>query len=123
VNAVLREITKLWAIRDRLVVRSSVIPSAKYCWSGSLLRFANGSTTMDNRGATMGFETGGTTDVTVVEAGQRIGIGQTRHATAAKTMIAAAVAAIAVTGGRLRRSAGDRACETSGAAIASGRSE
>src|SRR5262245_56561845 len=42
------------AIRDRSVVRSSVIPSAKYCRSGSLLRLANGSTTIDKRGATRG---------------------------------------------------------------------
>src|ERR1700756_3160728 len=38
-------------IRDRSVVRSSVIPSAKYCCSGSLLRFAKGRTTIDRRGA------------------------------------------------------------------------
>ena len=38
-------------IRDRSVVRSSVIPSAKYCCSGSLLRLAKGSTTIDRRGA------------------------------------------------------------------------
>src|SRR6266550_8216209 len=44
------------ASRDRSVVRSSVIPSAKYCWSGSLLRLANGSTTIDRRGATRGCE-------------------------------------------------------------------
>ena len=50
----LREITKLCLIRDRSVVRSSVIPSAKYCCSGSLLRLANGSTTIDRRGATRG---------------------------------------------------------------------
>src|SRR6476620_8573217 len=42
------------AIRDRSVVRSSVIPSAKYCCSGSLLRLANGSTTIERRGATGG---------------------------------------------------------------------
>src|SRR6516162_7698048 len=54
VKAVLREITKLWAIRDRSVVRSSVTPSAKYCWSGSLLRLVNGSTTIERRGATRG---------------------------------------------------------------------
>src|SRR6516165_8094608 len=38
-------------IRERSVVRSSVIASAKYCWSGSLPRLANGSTTIDSRGA------------------------------------------------------------------------
>src|SRR5438874_2738019 len=41
-------------IRDRSVVRSSVIPSAKYCCSGSLFRLAKGSTTIDRRGATAG---------------------------------------------------------------------
>src|SRR5690349_9507267 len=30
------------------------MPSAKYCWSGSLPRLANGSTTIDRRGATAG---------------------------------------------------------------------
>src|SRR6266446_4730922 len=56
VNAVLREITNMCASRDRSVVRSSVIPSAKYCWSGSLLRLANGNTTIDRRGARRGCE-------------------------------------------------------------------
>src|SRR6185503_6035743 len=50
----LREITSMPAIRDKSVVRSSVIPSARYCCSGSLLRLANGSTTIDRRGATRG---------------------------------------------------------------------
>jgi len=49
VNAVWREITKLCGILDRSVVRSSVMPSAKYCWSGSSLRSANGRTTIDSR--------------------------------------------------------------------------
>src|SRR5205809_6431239 len=51
VNAVLREITRTFRRRDRSVVRSSVTPSAKYCCSGSLLRFAKGRTTIDSRGA------------------------------------------------------------------------
>src|SRR3954451_744038 len=38
-------------MRDRSVVKSSVIPSAKYCCSGSLLRLLKGSTTIDRRGA------------------------------------------------------------------------
>src|SRR5215469_15984722 len=42
------------AIRDRSVVRFSVTPSAKYCWSGSLLRLVKGSTTIDRRGAWWG---------------------------------------------------------------------
>src|SRR5215472_15702762 len=49
-KAVLRAITKLPEIRDRSVVRSSVMPSAKYSWSGSRDRFSNGSTTNDSRG-------------------------------------------------------------------------
>src|SRR5215831_13307176 len=44
------------AMRDRSVVRSSVSPSAKYCCSGSLPRLANGSTTIDSRGAVTGGE-------------------------------------------------------------------
>ena len=48
VNAVLRAITKLPAIRDRSVVRSSVIASTKYSCSGSLDKFAKGNTTMDS---------------------------------------------------------------------------
>jgi len=52
VKAVLREITNMSAIRDRSVVRSSVIPSAKYCWSRSSLRLVKGSTTIERRGAT-----------------------------------------------------------------------
>jgi hypothetical protein len=45
---VLREITSIPASRDRSVVRSSVIPSAKYCCSLSSLRLANGRTTIDS---------------------------------------------------------------------------
>jgi len=59
VNAVLREITSISGIRDRSVVRSSVMPSAKYCCSGSLLRLVNGNTTIDRRGAASGGEIGG----------------------------------------------------------------
>src|ERR1700731_3790857 len=50
-NAVLRAITKLPEIRERSVVRSSVIESAKYSLSGSFDRFVNGRTTIDKRGA------------------------------------------------------------------------
>src|SRR6266478_1607801 len=41
--------TKLPEIRERSVVRFSVIPSAKYSWSGSRERFSNGRTTIDSR--------------------------------------------------------------------------
>src|ERR1700731_2623384 len=42
--------TKLPVMRERSVVRSSVIPSAKYSCSGSLLRLVKGSITTDSRG-------------------------------------------------------------------------
>src|SRR5215469_4073321 len=41
-------ITKLPEIRERSVVRSSVMASAKYSCSGSFDKFANGRTTTDN---------------------------------------------------------------------------
>src|SRR6516162_6583448 len=50
VNAAPRAITKLPEIRERSVVRPSVRPSAKYSWSGSLLRLVKGSTTIDSGG-------------------------------------------------------------------------
>src|SRR6267143_2171993 len=43
--------TKLPEIRERSVVRFSVIPSAKYSCSGSCERFSNGKTTIDSRDA------------------------------------------------------------------------
>src|ERR1700736_1388818 len=73
-------------IRDRSVVRSSVIPSAKYCWSGSLLRLANGSTTIDRCGATKGCEidvAAGATAAGGVE--EDLVAGQPHQATAAMT--------------------------------------
>src|SRR3984893_615375 len=47
------------------VVKSSVIASAKYSCSGSLLRLANGSTTIDSRGAERGGNVGRATGVAV----------------------------------------------------------
>src|SRR6266478_5675480 len=38
-------------MRERSVVRSSVIPSAKYSWSGSFDRLLKGRTTIERRGA------------------------------------------------------------------------
>jgi hypothetical protein len=113
VNAVLREITKLWAIRDRLVVRSSVIPSAKYCWSGSLLRLPNGSTTIDRRGATSGCTidaAAGPVGIGVEETvawsvglparKKKVAAGQNHHAMQTMTSAAAAAVPMMV---RLRR--------------------
>src|SRR5262249_53925588 len=74
------------AMRDRLVVRSSVIPSAKYCWSVSLPRLAKGSTTIDIRGATRCCAV----DVAVAVAGVGDGfvVGQGHHAVKAATITA-----------------------------------
>ena len=47
----LRAITTLPSMRETSVIRSSVMPSAKYSCCGSLLRLANGRTTIDSRGA------------------------------------------------------------------------
>ena len=52
----MREITSMPTIRERSVVRSSVIASVKYCCSRSLLRLVNGRTTIDRRGAVTGDE-------------------------------------------------------------------
>jgi hypothetical protein len=81
VKAVLREITKLSAICDRSVVRSSVTPSAKYCCSRSSLRLAKGRTTIDKRGTADGtigavvFSSGGA--VTVADGA--LGDGHRHH--------------------------------------------
>src|SRR5580700_9486829 len=90
-NAVLREMTKLPEIRERSVVRSSVMPSAKYCWLGSLLRLAKGSTTIDRRGAGAA-EVGAAADgASVTAALSRIGASRQAASPAAKrTTITAA---------------------------------
>src|SRR5438309_3200298 len=97
-------------IRERSVVRSSVTPSAKYCCSGSLLRLAKGSTTIDKRGATAGSITGGAV-WTVSEAlpttsggrGQDLVPGHNHQAMIAITSAPAAVAAIATGAARRGR--------------------
>src|SRR6516162_7896350 len=90
------------AIRDRSVVRSSVIPSARYCCSGSLLRLANGSTTIDNRGAAGCSTTDGTGSVlsfseptAVVGMGEDLVAGHSHQAMTPMTSAPAATAAIA----------------------------
>src|SRR6516164_6972579 len=62
-NAVFREITNIFEILDKSVVRSSVIPSAKYCCSRSSLRLVKGSTTIDRRGAVVGGALDGVDDI------------------------------------------------------------
>src|SRR5215813_3226526 len=99
-------------MRDRLVVRSSVIPSAKYCWSGSLLRLANGSTTIDRRGATRGWAM----EVAAATAWEVLGAVLTGqpHQTAAETKTATVAMAVAAKAARRRRAmTGTRNPETS----------
>jgi hypothetical protein len=106
-------------IRDRSLVRSSVIPSAKYCWSGSLLRLVNGSTTIDRRGATSGCEikaAAGAVGIGVAEAAawsadfpgreNKVSAGQNHHER--QTTISAAAAAVPMIV-RLRRAGNLRA--------------
>src|SRR5262245_55170513 len=45
-------------MRERSVVRSSVMPSAKYSWSGAVDRLVNATTTIDGRGAGLAAVTG-----------------------------------------------------------------
>jgi hypothetical protein len=52
-----REMTRKACVFASVVVSSSVRPSAKYSFSGSVLRFAKGSTAMDRVGADAGPET------------------------------------------------------------------
>src|SRR6516165_5666939 len=80
----------MWASRDKSVVKSSVIPSAKYCCSGSLLRLAKGNTTIDRRGAVSGCAT----EVVAATAGVGEGFagGKSHHAPTAVTKTAAAAA-------------------------------
>src|SRR5207248_8248735 len=87
-----RAITNMLGMRDRPVVTSSVIPSAKYCLSGSLLRLANGSTTIDRRGATKGCEI----DVAVATSGAEecFVVGQSHHAPTPRASTAAVAATI-----------------------------
>lgn len=74
------EITKLPTMRDRSVVRSSVIASTKYSCSGSLDRLAKGRTTIDRRG-------GGFASVLATADGRR-GLGGAETGGVAATAIA-----------------------------------
>src|SRR6187200_339030 len=94
------------AMRDRSVVRSSVIASAKYCWSGSLLRFVKGSTTIDRRGATAGFGIKGVAAAatTAGKVGEDLVVGQIHQVTSAIRSTANGAATIAARAVRRRRS-------------------
>src|SRR6516165_11897660 len=84
-NAVLREITNTSGSRERLVVKSSVIPSAKYSWPGSLLRLTKGSTTIERRGATKGWPVAVVAATARVAAGEDLVVGQNHQVTIAIT--------------------------------------
>src|SRR5438445_9018676 len=110
------------AMRDISVVKSSVIPSAKYCWSGSLLRLVKGSTTIDRRGVTRGC----TMDVAAgapvrIAVGEDLVAGQNHQGMTAMTTTAAAAAAIAATALRRRRGDAIGPPDTGSSAMASWR--
>src|SRR5215472_3574959 len=92
--------------RDRSAVRSSVIPSAKYCCSGSLLRLANGSTTIDRRGRTRGCDIGVAT--AAAETGEGFVVGHSHQPL--MMMISATAAAAPIAAGTM--------CLRLGAAVA-----
>src|SRR5689334_2664713 len=107
-------------MRDKSVVRSSVIPSAKYCCSGSLLRLANGNTTIDSRGATRG----AAIDIEAATAGvgERFVVGQNQKALVAIISATAAAAPIAAGVMGLWRGAAISVLDAGSSATASGRS-
>src|SRR6516162_3029566 len=61
--------TKLPEIRDRSLVKSSVIPSAKYSWSGSFDRLLKGRTTIDRRAGDLSSVAGGFCALVAMVAG------------------------------------------------------
>src|SRR5215470_3008452 len=83
--------TNMSGICDRSVVRSSVIASAKYCWSGSLLRLAKGSTTIDRRGVAREWAMEVVAAAATAAGGADVvlGISQTHQAITAMTSTAA----------------------------------
>src|SRR5262249_41544442 len=106
-------------IPERSVVKSSVIPSAKYCWSGSLLRLAKGSTTIDICAAARGCATDVPAAIPDVEAG--FAAGHSHRAPAATTSTAAATIAITTRAALRRRDAGIAADDVGRSATALGR--
>ena len=78
--------------------KSSVIPSAKYSWSGSFDRFAKGRTTIDSRGAGVLATAGGICRLAAAGAwtdnAGEFPLGQAHQATIAKPIAARRLAAI-----------------------------
>src|ERR1051325_10976541 len=95
-------------MRDKSVVKFSVIPSAKYCCSGSLLRLPNGRTTIDRRGAAFASEAGEfwalvTAGAWASTAGE-FAFGHVHHTAAPIPTTPTRLAATTVSGGVWRRS-------------------
>src|SRR5215831_11803566 len=85
--------TKLPEIRERSVVRSSVMPSAKYSCSGSFDKLAKGKTTIERRGAGSASGAGGRCALAAAGAWTGTAVGFPlghAHQTAAPIAIAAA---------------------------------
>src|ERR1700719_3063797 len=106
-------------MRDRSVVTSSVIPSAKYCLSGLLLRLANGSTTIDRRGATKGCGTEAA--ATISGAVESFGSDSSHHAPTPRRATAPTEAAIPIAETRCRRDTMVSVLNSGTSATASGR--
>jgi hypothetical protein len=83
VKAELREMTKREEVPERAVVRSSVIPSAKYSCSGSPLMFAKGNTTIEGRSGRAGASEGKTPRASSATPSRR---GQSAHIASAATI-------------------------------------
>src|SRR5437868_3985092 len=110
-------------IRDRSVVRSSVIPSARYCCSGSLLRLENGNTIIDKRGAVGGCAIGVVVVAATVAGSVEEDLvpDQPHQATTARTSAANAAATAAHGTDRRCRGGPAGTLLTGNSAIASGR--
>src|SRR6516165_8890991 len=101
-------------MRDRSVVRSSVMPSAKYSWSGSRDRFSKGSTTKDKCGAGVFAMVGATCAAGECTAGvDGVPLGHVHQTASAMHIIATALVGTMRRRIRLARPRGARA-ETSG---------
>src|SRR5215831_7630217 len=114
--------TNMPAIRDRSVVRSSVISSAKYCWSGSLPRLVKGSTTIDRRGATRGWTMEVVAAAATAAGGEEVVLGVSQTHQAITAMPSTAARAVATEGRVLRRQRRGAAIDTLGNASGIGNS-
>src|SRR6266853_5017381 len=100
--------TKLPEMRERSVVRSSVMPSAKYSCSGSFDRFVKGKTTIDSRGAELLATAGGLCGFagTWTDTGDEPAFGHAHQAASPMPITVTRVAAITARPGIMLRRAG-----------------